>query len=163
MEDFNNLLSYDKETGIFTWKVKRKGTSGFGKEAGTITTKGYRDVCINGKKYGLHRVAFIMMGFEIPENVDHINGCKSDNRWDNLRSASVRQNAFNYKGTGSLSGYKNVYYDPRGVKKPWFSVVTDAFGKKIRLGYFETPEAANEVASLKRKELHGEFYFKGKE
>lgn len=151
-------LEYNPDTGEFFWKISKKGSSGKGSNPGTLTKKGYVDVCIDGRKYGLHRIAFVLMDKELPENVDHKNGIKSDNRWCNLRPASVRENSFNYKGTGSLSKYKNVYFDPRGKKK-WFVRVTDLSGKKISCGYFFTAEEANEEAKKQRKILHGDFYF----
>lgn len=156
-EELKQYLHYNPETGIFTWVKSVKGSRGKGKEAGTLTRKGYVDVSIAGKKYGLHRLAFLYMTGEIPHNVDHINNVKNDNRWCNLRAATVTQNSYNYKGTGSSTGYRNVYYDPRGVKK--FFVVIVANKVVHKLGYFMTPEEANEVAKSKRKELHGEFAY----
>ncbi len=158
-QELESLLNYDPDTGTFIWIKSIKGTKGIFSEAGTITSRGYRDVCINGKKYGLHRLAFLYMTGDIPPTIDHINGIKDDNRWCNLRPSSVRENSFNYKGTGSKSKYKNVYYDPRGKKK-WFVRITDSEGFKISLGYFETPEEANEVACVAREKYHGEFNWK---
>lgn len=156
-DELKELLDYDIETGIFTWKVSVKGTKGKGKPAGTTTAKGYVDVCIKSKKYGLHRLAFLYMTGMVPDNVDHKNGNKADNSWANLRPATVRENAFNYKGWGTKSGYKNVYFDKRGNKQ-WWSRIIGKNGERIDLGYFHTPEEANEAAVAARKLHHGEFY-----
>lgn len=157
MDHIKDYLTYNESTGEFVWKISVKGTRGIGKQAGTLTNKGYMDVCIRGKKYGLHRVAFYFKIGKMPSNVDHINGIKSDNRWCNLRPASIRENAFNTNKRSPKSGFKNVYYDKRGVKK-WFVVVFDSQGKKQHLGYFLTPEEANTIAVKARKEFHGDFY-----
>lgn len=151
------ILHYEEDTGKFIWKISKKGTKGIGKEAGTLTAKGYIDVCINGKKYGLHRLAFIYMENCIPRCVDHINGNKSDNRWVNLREATYTQNGYNYKGTGSSTGFRNVYFDPRGQKKYFVRLVVE--GKKLNFGYYDTPEEASEIALQKRIELHGTYCY----
>lgn len=155
-ELFDKYLRYEENTGIFYWKISVKGSKGIGKEAGTITKKGYKDVCIEGKKYGLHRVAFILKTGKAPACVDHINGIKSDNRWCNLREATYNQNGYNYKGTGSNTGFKNVYYDPRGVEKKYFVAVV-VNGKRISGGYFSTPEEASLKAKHLRELHHKEF------
>ena len=149
-------LLYDPDTGDFIWIKPVKGTKGIGKKAGTVTSKGYVDVCFKGKKYGLHRLAFLYKTGEIPDMVDHINGDKSDNRWVNLRKCNYRENALNTKITRSKSGFKNVYYDPRGNKK-WFVVVFDSLGTKHFIGYFLTPEEGNNAATAARERLQGEF------
>ena len=155
----NERLEYNPDTGVFINKTKRKGTKGIGKPAGTLTKKGYVDVFICGKKHGLHRIAFLIMTGSIPDNVDHINGVKSDNRWCNLRAATIRENAFNYNGRKSKSNLKGVYYDGRGNKK-WTARVTTKEGVIKSFGYFYTAEEAHKVADLQRKREHGEFYCK---
>ena len=96
-------LLYDPDAGDFIWIKPVKGTKGIGKKAGTVTSKGYVDVCFKGKKYGLHRLAFLYKTGEIPDMVDHINRDKSDNRWVNLRKCNYRENALNTKITRSKS------------------------------------------------------------
>lgn len=155
--EFSDYLDYNPESGVFLWKVSRKGTKGKGKEAGTKTNKGYVDVCLFGKKFGLHRIAFSLMGEEIPDYVDHVNGIKSDNRWTNLRPATVNQNAYNMKERGARSGYRNVYYDPRGKKN--YHVCMKINSNRIHGGYFSTAEEANKVAIEMRKQYQKEFNF----
>jgi hypothetical protein len=44
------------------------------------------------------------------EEVDHINGDPSDNRWSNLRPITHSQNAINRKQhTNNTSGHSNIY------------------------------------------------------
>lgn len=155
-EKLKSILLYDSDTGDFIWIKSIKGTRGIGKKAGTVTNKGYVDVCINGKKYGLHRLAFLYKTGSIPKTVDHINGIKSDNRWDNLRECSLIENALNSPIVRSKSGFKNVYHDPRGVKK-WAVVVFDVKGNKHCIGYYLTPEEGNVAAIAARERLQGEF------
>lgn len=155
-EKLKTILLYDSDTGDFIWIKSIKGTKGIGKKAGTITNKGYVDVCIEGKKYGLHRLAFLYKTNRFPKMVDHINGIKSDNRWCNLRECSFTENSLNSLSRKSKSGFKNVYYDPRGKKK-WMVVVFDSDGNKHCIGYFLTPEDGNIAAIEARERLQGEF------
>lgn len=155
LDKLKEILEYNKETGKFTWKVSVKGSKGKGKVAGTVTNKGYIDICIKGKKYGAHRLAMLFANGEIPSCVDHINGVKSDNRLENLRPATHSENGYNYKGTGSNTGYKNVYFDARGKKHFFIAIVTNGVRKSY--GYFDTAEEASKVATQLRNELHKKF------
>lgn len=154
-DELNKILDYNPETGVFVWKIPVKGSKGKGEKAGTLTRKGYVDVCIKGKKYGLHRLAFVAMTGEVPKCVDHINGIKSDNRWCNLRPATYRENGYNYAGTGSSTGYKNVYVDKRFPGKFFAQLVVE--GKPKRLGTFSSAEEASYVAKEARIKYCGEF------
>ena len=66
---------------------------------GALSGKGYREICINGISYQVHRL--ICETFhENPLNkpwVDHRNGNRDDNDADNLRWATVSENALNKK------------------------------------------------------------------
>lgn len=87
-EVLKSLLYYDPETGIFVWLVTRQ-RSPAGKEAGGYDEKGYRRICVNGTKVRAHRLAWLYMTGEWPEDqLDHINGLKDDNRFVNLREAT---------------------------------------------------------------------------
>lgn len=116
-----SALSYDPETGIFTWKVrhdkaKQINTRLAGKMAGTINDGGYVVIGINRINYAAHRLAWLLMTGEWPGPiVDHKNGNTSDNRWDNLREATSAQSNFNQK-TYASSGLKGAFYHKRDRK-----------------------------------------------
>ena len=83
------LLTYDKDTGVF-----RRNTSSGGQEigsiAGTISKYGYIRIRIKNKAYFAHRLAWLYEYGVWPENeIDHINGEKSDNRLINLRKVRI--------------------------------------------------------------------------
>jgi hypothetical protein len=103
--------------------------------------QGYMHVNI-GKVKKIHRLmaqAFIE-NFSEDLQVDHINGIRSDNRLENLRMVTHRENCQNRDchRNGRLIG---VYFNKK--KGGWRSEI-HYLGKRINLGYFKTEvEASN--------------------
>jgi hypothetical protein len=88
----HELLSYEPRFGYFFWKINR-GSSKAGDVAGSVCPDGYRLIKVDGKSYKAHRLAWLMTHGEWPaEQIDHINGVRTDNRIVNLREASKKQN-----------------------------------------------------------------------
>lgn len=83
------ILTYDPVTGIFTFaKGKRRG-----RIAGTAhDPRGFLKVQIDNERHLLHRLAWLWMTGTMPRwSVEHVNGDRSDNRWDNLREGNRPQ------------------------------------------------------------------------
>lgn len=99
-----------------------------------------------------------MTGKEPPENIDHVNGNSLDNRWSNLRAATVAQNQQNKSlQRNNHSGLKGVHWDAgRPGKKNWKAVIT-ADGVVHQLGRFYSKHDAANAVNAKRAVLHGEF------
>jgi len=75
------------------------------------------------------------MGKPLPEEVDHINHFRADNRWGNLRASSKAGNAKNQKmRSTNKSGVTGVSHCPR--TKKWISQIK-INGKHVHLGYFQ--------------------------
>ena len=94
MTAFNDVLIYDPEEGVLTWKVSR-GRVAKGQRAGAAHNQGYRQVRVAGENFLEHRVIWKMQTGEWPPEdkvIDHINGDKADNRWANLRLLSQARN-----------------------------------------------------------------------
>ena len=73
-EVLRNLLSYDAETGIFTWIGKPNGRVAHGAQAGTFLPDGYVRIKLRRKLYLAHRLAWFYVHGVWPENeIDHIN------------------------------------------------------------------------------------------
>lgn len=53
------LLNYDRETGVFTWRVFRGGSAKAGTRAGTLRSDGYRQIYIDCKLYLEHWLAWL--------------------------------------------------------------------------------------------------------
>lgn len=169
------LLRYDPESGKLYWLPRplqmfaNEGHGGpsriclswnakwAGKEAFTAKTdEGYCTGRILRKTYRAHRVAWALMhGCWPPEQIDHINGDKSDNRASNLREAT---NAENQRNRGpqanNTSGFKGVTYYRKGGR--WQAQIK-VDGRVNHIGYFDTPEAAYAAYCAANRERHGEF------
>lgn len=150
--DLKALLEYNPETGVFTWRNKMRGPVNAGDVAGRQKPNGYLSIKAQQKDYYAHRLAFLYMtGDWPPEHVDHINGDRCDNRWGNLRPATVSQNLGNTgKHARNTSGFKGVsIHKKTGL---WRA----RLGRET-IGYFKTPEEAHVVYSHAAKNYFGEF------
>jgi hypothetical protein len=130
-----------------------------GKKAGYVKkNKGYVYIEIDGKSYSAHRLAWFYVTGKIPQNqIDHINGKKADNRFENLREASNGQNRANTR-SGSKHGIKGVRRLPwmKDGTKCWQAQITH--NKKVHyLGCFYTKEEAHSAYCDAAKRLHGSF------
>lgn len=152
-EKANKRVKYDPETGNFIRIFSRK-VSDIGKQIGVSDHKGYVKISIDKVNYRAHRLAWFLMTGKWPENqIDHINGIKSDNRFCNLREATHSQNNANKSKTvKNVSGYKGICK----VNSRWRALIK-VDGKKIHLGYYDTPEEAHAAYVAKSKELFGEY------
>jgi hypothetical protein len=155
-DEINKLIAYDKETGIFTWKVHRPGTFA-GSVAGTKHNLGYIRISVNCKLYLAHRLAYLLMTGRWPnEQIDHINGIRDDNRWINLREATQSQNQHNREMCkNNTSGYKGVYWNKKSKKwlvNIWLN------RKRVHVGYFDSREDAAKARMDSAKKLHKNFH-----
>lgn len=154
-EELKKQLSYDPETGVFTWAI-RKPKVKFGSTAGKVRPKGYVEIRVNLVSYFAHRLAWLYMTGSWPEaDIDHINRDPSDNRFSNLRPASRSQNLCN---VGALSTSKT------GIRGVDLHKATGKYrarirsdGKRIELGLFASIEDAAEAYRAAQNLHHGEF------
>lgn len=154
----HELLTYEPDTGRLTWKCRkdvllRWNVRYAGKEAFTAIRDGYKCGAIHNVGYQAHRVIWAMVYGDWPEDqVDHINGNRSDNRISNLRQADGFQNSQNAKTrSDNTSGYPGVTFF-KG-RNQWTARIC-VNGKKIHLGYFSTAEKATE-ARKEAEKVHG--------
>ena len=156
-ERLRNVLDYIPETGGFEWAVSMGNGGGVaGRDAGSDHRHGYRMITIDGERYLAHRLAFFYMTGRMPtEHIDHINGQKDDNRWQNLREATRSQNGAN-RGANkrNTSGYKGVTWDKNRSK--WSAAIM-CQGQPYNLGGFDTPEEAHEAYKKAAGALFGDF------
>jgi len=146
-ERLKQLLVYDPLSGVFTW-IKRNGNI-----AGSVMNKGYITICVDKRQYLAHRLAVLYMTGEFPkELVDHINCCKTDNRWENLRCVSKKVNNENrqsaYKGT--KTGYLGVSLT---ASNKFAASIRDNWTKTY-LGSFETAKEAYDAYVAEKRIRH---------
>ena len=153
--DLQALLHYDPDTGDFMW-ARSRGRCIAGEKAGHHHKAGYRIIRINGKGYMAHRLAWFYATGKMPENeIDHINGDKSDNRFCNLREATRSQNSINRPVMrNNKTGIKNVCFV---VSRGKYNAQIKYSGKIKFLGYYDCPELAELVVSEYRDKYHGDF------
>lgn len=150
-DGLRNILEYSAETGIFTWRVSR-GRVCAGYVAGHQRRDGYVRVKIDDRFYLAHRLAFLFMTGSFPVGeVDHFNGNKSDNRWQNLRDVSHAENGRNRSvPVNNKSGSQGVRWNRHA--KRWHAQIY-ASGKNRYLGYYDTQEAAHAAYARAAEDL----------
>lgn len=111
-ERLREVLHYDPETGVFTWKVSTCRRMRAGQVAGCLDNTGYLKVSVDSCRHLLHRLAWLYVTGQWPDSsIDHINRERSDNRFVNLREASGSENQQNSKvSIRNTSGHKGVSY-----------------------------------------------------
>lgn len=147
-----SLFTYKQ--GFLYWKVTPNGRAQAGERAGCYTAR-YAQVGIDGKKYRLHRIIFLMHHGYLPKIVDHIDGNRWNNRIENLREASSFQNVHNAKNRAqSSSKYKGVSYEPE--RKLWRASIC-CKGVKHRIGRFKNEKDAARAYDDYARKLQGEY------
>jgi hypothetical protein len=149
------LLRYDRKTGIFRWRVRRKSRRRTD-IAGCRALSEHWCINIDGRSYRAHQLAWLYMKGEWGRPlIDHRDGNPLNNRWDNLRLASHANNAANRKRLRTnRSGFMGVSFDRRRSK--WTAQITKQ-GKRYFVGRFATPGEAHAAYVAKARELFGEF------
>ncbi|KXJ56550.1 MAG: hypothetical protein AXW12_00525 [Thalassospira sp. Nap_22] len=154
-EELKAILSYDQETGAFTW-LSAHGPMPKGMTAGTLNKTGYIHIQINGRRYGAHRLAWLWMTGEWPKRqIDHRNNIRNDNRWTNLRKATKSQNCANsltYKT--NTTGFRGVSWHQRD------QVYIAAIGGRVNrrhIGTFRSKEDAARAYDEVAKDIFGDF------
>src|SRR5215831_12897717 len=147
------LLNYEPDTGQLTWAVAsgRYGRISPGTKAGFEHTDSdgyrYRYVVIQSRQYRATHLAWAWMTGEWPkETIDHKNQDTLDDRWENLREATLsQQKQNNRRRKDSTTGYKCVvrYFDPRYRQPEFYRWQVVVNGKRIKSSqrYFTAKEA----------------------
>jgi hypothetical protein len=129
------LISYDEATGILTRLFSERVVSSEG------VTDGYRQISLDGKQYKQHRIIWLYVYGYFPEEIDHINGIRTDNRLSNLREVTRRENSTNKRiRSDNTSGVTGIHY--RKDTGKYVAYIQNLEGKTVRLGSFIIKEDA---------------------
>lgn len=148
-ERLKEVLYYEPTTGEFSHKIYRVGSTS---TPGYIKKDGYRYIMIDRRKYIAQRLAWLYVYGEWPRNqIDHINGIKTDNRICNLRDVSCRENQNNQRchRNGKLPGGD---FHPSVGK--WRARIRIGSNRKM-IGYFNTEIEAYEAYVMEKERANG--------
>lgn len=152
-EKLRELLHYDPDTGVFTWQTQVSQRCPPGSRAGSLTSKGYITIQIDGRTYHAARLAHLYMTGEWPSLfMDHRDRRPENNSWLNLRQATRAQNNQN-RGRVSRparSGAMGVYRQESGRWKAMIGVS----GRYLNLGTFDTVEDASFAYQEAKRQHH---------
>jgi hypothetical protein len=138
-ELLKEVLNYDSETGEFFWRTQRSQQR-IGDKAGTKKKSGYIQIRFNKKSYYAHRLAWLYTHGEWPDNIDHINHDRADNRLCNLRSVSLTENCRNLAlRAKNTSGVNGVFFNKRHNK--WHATI-QMKKRMVHLGLFDNLDDA---------------------
>jgi hypothetical protein len=146
---FEKIMEYRE--GKLHWKVRCGARAMPGSAVGSMT-KEYLRFKYNSKTYANHRVIFYLHHNWWPEEVDHINMDKLDNRIENLRAATKSQNQANSAPYKSRE-MKGSYLNSSGK----YMAIIQKDKKRYYLGVYETQEGAAKAYADAAKKLHGDF------
>lgn len=155
--DFSDILYYDESSpSCLRWKQSTGPRSPKDSIAGTKSkSNGYWKIKHNNKIYGAHRVVWLLMKGDLPKQIDHIDGNRSNNKIENLRVANNYQNTQNAKlRKDNTSGVKGVDWRPKQQK---WRVRISSNGVKINLGFYDDLELAELVITEARNKYHKEY------
>jgi hypothetical protein len=134
-DNITSNMNYDPDTGVFTWSKPYRGNI-VGSIVGRELHSGYWQIRFMSKNYLAHRLAWFYCFKEWPaEELDHINRVRSDNRLDNLREATRKENSRNCNNTSTYG--HNIYkrYDK-------FRVARQINGTILYFGTYKNLETA---------------------
>lgn len=157
-EELISRLNYDKETGFFTW-IKHAKKWLVGRRAGSKSGVGHRYIEINYVSYSEHRLAwFYVMGVWPEVEIDHEDRVRDNNKFSNLRPATLQQQRANSgRNRNNSSGFRGVFY--RQDTGKWRAVIGEGPVKHRSLGTFDEKEDAVRAYDAAALEKWGpEFY-----
>jgi hypothetical protein len=166
VEHLHECFSLDREAGTLTWRERPashfKTTRAWrtwnarysGKPAlAAVNGGGYCVGNLDARLLRRNRVIFAMTHGIWPDQVDHKNGVRSDDRPNNLRAADNSTNHQNVgRRTDNTSGFKGVSLDAGRYR-----ATIHANGRKHYVGVFADAKTAAHAYDAAAKKLHGSF------
>lgn len=135
------------------FRIRSQRSSCAGDKCGSKVPGGYLRAMIRGKKYQVHHLVWLYFTGRFPKDqIDHINGIRSDNRIENLRECSCSENHQNrVSKAGSKSQYLGVSWV--NARNKWVANIKVGRFKK-QIGYFDCEEAAYRAYLQEKSKFH---------
>jgi hypothetical protein len=155
-KELQRIFSLDALTGQLTRRARADvplwiNTRFANQPAGGIKPNGYVYVSIDYEYFLAHRVIWKMIFNQEPDEIDHRNGIRHDNRLENLRPATKTLNRANSARKGKM--LRGVSLLPSGRYSASISIAH----KTTHLGVFDSEQAAHAAFVWAARNLHGEF------
>lgn len=144
-ECLRNRFAYDPETGVLT----RKST---GKPTGSMKNPGLA-VWVDNGSFLAHRIIWKMVYGLDPDEIDHIDHDRANNRLSNLRSVTRAENMKNRPAYKNSTGHVGVYWHKATGK--WSAEIQNN-GERHHLGLFKSLEDA--IAARADAEINHGFH-----
>lgn len=155
IDEIRHAIVYDPINGTFFWSHEGNVYINHrGKEAGTTGSRGHRKIVYKGIQLKAHHVAWAIIYGYWPDEIDHEDNDRSNNRIKNLREASRQQNQMNRTiSKNNTSGFKGV------SKRKYGGFESKIIVNKqyIHLGKFNTAKEAAEAYDNAALTHHGSF------
>lgn len=137
-EFLDEWCEFSEEHKTLVWKKSLSSRAKVGSPIGSVTKNGYRRC--SGQQ--VHRLVWLYFTGQIPDkDIDHINGIRLDNRIENLRVVSRKENLWNRR---DVKGYIQQ------VSGNYTARIRNNY-KTMNLGTYKTPEEAHS-AYMKAKQ-----------
>ena len=150
-QELHGLIHYDPSSGRIVRLYSHYPVSTKPRKTGYLMMR------LMGRQLLQHRLAHLYMTGYVPAMIDHVNGIKTDNSWENLRACDKSDNACNANvGQKNKHGHRGIYFNNITGK---FQGRVTVKGRSHHVGSFKELGDAVRSTELLRKELHGEFYY----
>ena len=154
-ERLRAVLQYNQDTGVFTRLQATANAVKVGEIVGNDGGRGYLRARIDGRSYRLHRLAWLYMTGSWPANqIDHIDGQRSNNAWANLRDVDGAVNQQNRRSMNRTN--KSGLLGVRQSGSRWTAQI-EINGRTKYLGTFSTRESAHAAYLQAKRAFHPGF------
>ena len=156
-----SLFDYDPNSGILRWREQptkpRKWNTRYAGTVAGSAVKGYLQIQVpKPHNYYAHQIAWChYYGYWPPDQIDHRDRQRSNNRIENLRMASNSDNGCNRsKHSNNTSGFVGVSFNRQNAN---WRVRISRNGILVFDGSFATREEAAAARRAFAAKFHGEF------
>lgn len=149
------LLFDYRDDGNLIWKVARQKIR-VGDVAGCLRKDGYTTVRVDGDEHLLHRLIKHWHKGNVTQDkvIDHRDNDKSNNRIENLKSLTHKENLQKRKqNSNNTSGLSWVSWHKK--TKKWVARYSDENGVQKTLGYFDNKYEAYHLAAEATAKVKG--------